>query len=101
MIDSSPRPLPQSRLRRLVHGLQLRMGGSLQQTQAEIETLQAQMETDQRDFATQVERLQAEQVQAVDDTTTLWDEEIHACWNEAELRTYRALFETVEVILFI
>lgn len=96
MIDLPPKPLPQHRLTRLLHGLRQRMTGSLQETANEVARLEESIV--ERQSALAVVGNDRQQQLSTDQatTTTKWDEAIHSCWDEAELRTYKAIYETAE-----
>lgn len=96
MIDSSPRPLPQSRLGKIVWGLRERMSGSLQKTADEVENLADDIALREGRLNESLEKVEHVHLQQVDVTTTEWDEAIQQCWDQAELRTYQAIFETAE-----
>jgi DNA segregation ATPase FtsK/SpoIIIE, S-DNA-T family len=96
MMNSSPQPLQQRRLTRLVHGLGQRLTGSMQRKAREVELLRDRLQNEQQllDGVLQQSLVQQEQQSA--QTTTQWDEETQQCWDRAELQTYRAIYEIAE-----
>lgn len=96
MIDSAPRPLPQRRLEKLVHGLRERMSGSLQKTTAEIAVMQSQIQSHKDALLDSEQQLAATNSKQIDQSTTQWDEALHACWDAQEMRSFSAVFATIE-----
>ncbi len=94
MIDSIPRLLPRKRLEQLVHGLRERYSSSAQKIAEEVEQLSDRIVTLEEDFEDQLQLAQTRHKQAEETTTTEWDEALHARWDDAELRSYKAVFET-------
>ncbi|MCR9295882.1 MAG: FtsK/SpoIIIE domain-containing protein [bacterium] len=96
MIDSSAKPLPQSRLSKLVHGLQERAQGSLRQAAEEVEQLQQQLAVDSQAWENLQQQILAQREASSEHLITQWDEALQACWDSAELQTFRAVYETAE-----
>lgn len=94
MIDSSPRPLPQHRLEKLVHGIRQRMDGSMQQTAVKVRELEASITEHGTQFQSAMEALESRLAHQSQLSTTEWDEEIQGCWDNAEKMSYAAVFET-------
>lgn len=89
-----PRPLPRPRLELLVHGLQQRMTSSTQKMTVQIEALSAEIRQLESQHAVQLQQSQRDHNRHVEDATTAWDDALHARWDDAELRTFRAVFES-------
>ena len=96
MIDSTPKPLPQRRLGQLVSGLRTRMSGGLQETAAQMQKLEKEIEEYAARCAQEEERLESQYAVQKDVTVTDWDDQVHRCWDEAELATYKAIYDTAE-----
>ena len=96
MIDSTPKPLPQRRLGQLVSGLRTRMSGGLQETAAQMQKLEQEIEEYAARCAEQEERLESQYAVQKDVTVTDWDDQVHQCWDEAELATYKAIYDTAK-----
>ena len=90
MIHSSPRPLPRRRLEQLVHGLGLRLGQGAERIAAEIDQLNLEIEQLQRQHEQALVELEQTRRRQRVDTANQWDESRQTCWDEAELRSYRA-----------
>lgn len=96
MIDSAPRPLPQRRLEKIVHGLRERMSGSLQKTTAEIAVMQSEIQSHQDALLASEQELASDNAVRLDESTTQWDEALHSCWDAQEMRAFSAVFATVD-----
>ena len=96
MIDSSPRPLPQKRLGKLVMGLRERMSGSLQKTADEVDRLSDEIAAHEEKLNENIDQLAQKHRAQTDETTVEWDEALQSCWDQAELDTYKAIFDTAE-----
>jgi DNA segregation ATPase FtsK/SpoIIIE, S-DNA-T family len=94
MIDSQPRLLPRPRLERLVHGLRERMTSSTQKMADEIVQLNEQMQLLEARHQVQLQKSQADRAETQAATTNQWDEILHSQWDDAELSTFKAVFET-------
>jgi DNA segregation ATPase FtsK/SpoIIIE, S-DNA-T family len=96
MIDSSPKPLPSNRLDRLMRGLRGRMNSSAQKVSLEIGVLNEQMSTFERNYRSSASELSTEQIHQANASTTEWDESLQSRWDDSEMRSFKAVFETAE-----
>ncbi len=96
MLETAPRPLPRQRLERLLHGLQQRMSRGAQRVSAEIELLREQAKAAERKQAEARELMLTDFARRLEDGTTQWDEMLHSRWSDAELRSFKAVFETAD-----
>ncbi|QDV24290.1 FtsK/SpoIIIE domain-containing protein [Aureliella helgolandensis] len=94
MRQSSPKPLPRHRLEKIVSGLRTRYSSSAQTTAEEIEHQQQTLASFQERTQAELTALETRTHDHRDRSTTQWDEEIHAGWDAAELRAYRAVHDT-------
>ncbi len=96
MIDSSPRPLPRQRLERLVHGLQQRLSSGALKMSEELTALQEKVRQAENEHARTRDVIETQFTRQLNDKTTEWDEALHSRWNDAELRAFKAVFETAD-----
>ncbi|MEM7475898.1 MAG: FtsK/SpoIIIE domain-containing protein [Planctomycetota bacterium] len=98
MIDAtpSPKPLPQNRLGQLMNGLQARMTGGLQATAAQVEELEQQIVQLGGELESRQQGVEADYAIQKDTTQTAWDDLGHQNWDQAELKTFKAIYETAE-----
>ena len=94
MIDSTPRLLPRTRLERLVHGLRERLGNGAQKIAAELDELSDQLRVAETQQSEQFAQLTAEREATEKVKINEWDEALHSRWDDAELRSFKAVFET-------
>ncbi|MDX1928343.1 MAG: FtsK/SpoIIIE domain-containing protein [Pirellulaceae bacterium] len=94
MIDSTPRLLPRQRLEQLVHGLRERLSSGAEKISAELDHIAVQMKQAETDQQQQFAQLQSEREATEKSTINAWDETLHARWDDAELRSFKAVFET-------
>ncbi len=94
MIDSTPRVLPRARLERLVHGLRERLSSGAQRISAELDELADHLQTAEAEQKQNLLQLQAERTASERVKINEWDEALHARWDDAELRSFKAVFET-------
>ncbi len=96
MIDGSPRPLPRRRLAQLIHGLQTRFRSSANQLSVEISGLTnrlAVLNTEHDAGLVELETARKSQREAC---TLEWDELLLARWDDAEMRSFKAVFDTAQ-----
>lgn len=96
MLDTAPRPLPRQRLERLLHGLQQRMSRGAQRVSAEIDSLREQAKVAERGRVDARELLLSDFARRLDEETMHWDETLHSRWSDAEMRSFKAVFETAD-----
>lgn len=94
MISNSPRPLSRPRLEQLVSGLRVRMSSSAQVMAEELSNLESQIKQLESQYELELKHLEQSGQSQSDALTTEWDEKGSSCWDDAELRTYRAVTET-------
>ncbi len=94
MIDGAPRPLPRKRLEQLVHGLRQRLSVSSEKMSAQVSELSTELSTVESQFQQQWTDLQSVQQTQRDSSTTNCDEQLHARWDDAEMRAFKAVFDT-------
>lgn len=94
MIDSTPKALAHQRLGQLVHGLRERMNSSAQKMAEEIDQLALQIRQREDEHADQERELAEQQNEAEQICLTDWDESLNARWDDAELRSFKAVFDT-------
>lgn len=94
MIQTDPRLLPRKRLEQLVAGLQVRMSSSSQQMAAELEKLKTNIKELEVQHEQELLKLEQDSKIHSDEVHTHWDEDINRCWDDAETRTFKAIFET-------
>ena len=94
MSDSTPRLLPRHRMERLVHGLRERLSSGAQKISAELEQLADEMQRAEVEQQAEFAQMQAEKEANDNATIHEWDEALHARWDDAELRSFKAVFET-------
>lgn len=94
MIDSTPRILSRERLERLVHGLRERLSSGAQKIAAELDQLSEQMHQVEVQQQEQLAMLRVERDTTEKGTINAWDEALHSRWDDAELRSFKAVFET-------
>lgn len=94
MIDSTPRLLPRQRLEKLVHGLRDRLSSGAEKISAELDLISASMKEAETEQQVQIVELQAERDKTEKATINDWDEALHSRWDDAELRSFKAVFET-------
>ncbi|MEM8734566.1 MAG: hypothetical protein AAGG44_10115, partial [Planctomycetota bacterium] len=94
MKSTNPKPLPQQRLNQLVHGLQERMTGSLQRTAKEVQELRDEITREEESLEIRLGQLQQEDSALATRTTNDEDEALQASWDHAELRSYKAIYDT-------
>ncbi len=97
MIDSSPRPLPRHRLERLIRGLKTRFSTSARKLSEEAADVGRQLSELEADYSRKRTEQQAGQEEALAASTTAWDEALHGRWDDAEMRSFKAVFETAEM----
>lgn len=96
MIDASPKPLPRRRLEKLIHGLRQRLSTSAEKTSAEVAQLSQQIAELETQHAEQRSQLQSEWERQRDESTTEWDQVLHHRWDDAEMRSFKAVFDTAD-----
>lgn len=96
MLDTAPRPLPRQRLERLLHGLQQRMSRGAQRVAAEIDSLREQARVAERRQVDARELMLSDFARRQDEETMQWDETLHSRWSDAEMRSFKAVFETAD-----
>ncbi|MEZ6136368.1 MAG: FtsK/SpoIIIE domain-containing protein [Pirellulaceae bacterium] len=96
MIDSSPKPLPRQRLERLIHGLRERMSSSAQKMSEEVDQLSEQITVLEGQHEHQLRAAVGERNRQRDVSTTEWDETLNTRWDDAEMRSFKAVFETAD-----
>ena len=94
MIDSTPKMLPRKRLEQLVHGLRERLSSGAQKITAELEDLSERLSEEEVKHGDQLQQLEAEREASEKVKVNEWDEALHARWDDAELRSFKAVFET-------
>lgn len=94
MTHENPRPLLRNRLEQLVGGLRVRLSSSSQQMAAELEQLRESIHQLEVQHEQDLKQLEVSGQQQTESVTTEWDEELNSCWDDAELRTFKAVFET-------
>ncbi len=93
-MDDSPKPLLRPRLERLVRGLQSRFSSSAQAIVSEVERLAERLvQLDARHVEALTDREQARRGQR-EATTSEWDELLLARWDDAEMRSFKAVHDT-------
>jgi hypothetical protein len=93
-MDDSPRPISRRQLEQIVRGLQTRFSGSAQAVLTDVQRLsaeRAQVEASLTDDLSELEQLRRTQREA---TTQEWDERLMARWDDAEMRSYKAVYDT-------
>lgn len=96
MMDASPRPLPQQRLSKLVHGLRVRLSGSQQKSVEQIQQLSTGLAELDNARSAQLQLVTQQRIEQRNASTTNWDDAVHDCWDQAELLAYRAVVGTSE-----
>jgi DNA segregation ATPase FtsK/SpoIIIE, S-DNA-T family len=91
---NSLRPLSRPRLEQLVSGLGVRMSSSAQLLDEELNSLEGEIKQLESQHEMEIRHLDQESQSQKDTVTTDCDERTGVCWDDAELRTYRAVFET-------
>ncbi len=94
MIDSTPRILPRQRLERLVHGLRERLSSGAEKISAELDQISENMKQVEIKQREQFDNLRIDRDAREKVTINDWDEALHARWDDAELRSFKAVFET-------
>jgi DNA segregation ATPase FtsK/SpoIIIE, S-DNA-T family len=96
MSPSRPAPLPTHRLQRIVNGLHQRVEMGSQQTLAHLDSVRAAAEEAIGECVALEQKLVVERNVQLDASTTEWDEALSSRWDDAELRAFKAVFETVD-----
>jgi hypothetical protein len=94
MIDSTPRMLPRQRLERLVHGLRERLSSGAEKISAELDHISESMKQAEAQQQEQIAQLRVERDITEKSAVNDWDETLHSRWDDAELRSFKAVFET-------
>ena len=94
MIDSTPRILPRQRLERLVHGLRERLSSGAEKISAELDQISESMKQAEANQLEEVAKLRIDRDAREKVTINDWDEALHARWDDAEMRSFKAVFET-------
>ncbi len=94
MIDSTPRLLPRQRLEQLVHGLRERLSSGAEKISSELEQITERMHQAETQHEDALAQLQLDKSTTEKATINQWDEVLHSRWDDAELRSFKAVFET-------
>jgi DNA segregation ATPase FtsK/SpoIIIE, S-DNA-T family len=94
MIDTVPKLLQRRRLEQLVHGLRMRCSSSAQKMANEVDELSDRIIALQREYDEKFTLLESEQKATEESLITEWDQSQHSRWDDAELRSFKAVFET-------
>lgn len=96
MIERSARPLALSRLDSLLRGLRHRFEQGAQQTEAEVAQVEEQAAACAAQRVSSSKELKEVRSKQVATSTTEWDEGLCSRWDDAELRSFKAIFETAD-----
>ena len=94
MASDFPQPLSRQRLERLVRGLQTRFSSSAQAVVSQVDQLSEQLlqlDTRHAEELSELEQARRAQREA---TTNEWDEFLMARWDDAEMRSFKAVHDT-------
>ncbi|MCA9129205.1 MAG: hypothetical protein KDB22_19090 [Planctomycetales bacterium] len=96
MIENTPIVLPRKRLERIVRGLRFRKNSSMQQMAEQVSELRENLSQVEARFSVDIENQTEHSRLEVCSATTDWDEALCERWDAAELKTYRAIFDTTK-----
>ncbi len=93
-MEFTPRPLSRQRLGQLIHGLQTRFSSSAEEMSLKVQRLSDQLSQLETEHAQQL--LEFEQLRRSDReaSTNEWDETLAARWDDAEMRSFKAVYDT-------
>ncbi|MFK7735390.1 MAG: FtsK/SpoIIIE domain-containing protein [Pirellulaceae bacterium] len=94
MKSTKPKPLPQQRLNKLIYGLRERMTGSLQATAERVELLRDGVRSREDALKSELAVLEKDHQSQALVTMTDNDQAVMESWDEAERRTFAAIYET-------
>ncbi|MEZ6153153.1 MAG: FtsK/SpoIIIE domain-containing protein [Pirellulaceae bacterium] len=93
-MDSYPRPLSRQRLGQLIHGLQTRFSSSAQEMSREVQRLSEQLSQLEAARAQQLDDFEQQRRSDRESSTHEWDETLSARWDDAEMRSFKAVYDT-------
>lgn len=93
-MDEAPRPLSRPRLERLVRGLQTRFSSSSQAVVSQVDELTEQLNQLDAQHSEQLSELEQLRRNEREATTNAWDELLLARWDDAEMRSFKAVYDT-------
>ena len=93
-MDSYPRPLSRQRLGQLIHGLQTRFSSSAKEMSLEVQRLSEQLSQLEAEHAQQLNEFEQQRRSDREASTNEWDETLAARWDDAEMRSFKAVYDT-------
>ncbi len=93
-LDSVGRPLPRARLAQLIHGLQVRFSSSAAEMATQVQKLTEQLSELDAQHAGQLAEFDQQRRRDRETTTHAWDETLSARWDDAEMRSFKAVHDT-------
>lgn len=93
-LASATRPLPRERLGQLIHGLQVRFSSSASEMAAQVRQLTEQLSELDVQHAEQLAEFDQQRRRDRETTTHAWDETLSARWDDAEMRAFKAVYDT-------
>ncbi|MEO8268494.1 MAG: hypothetical protein ABI557_02165, partial [Aureliella sp.] len=94
-MDSAPRPLSRKRLGLLIHGLQTRFSSRADEMLVEVQRLSQQLNQVEAQHTNELTYFEQQRRSGRETSTNEWDETLGARWDDAEMRSFKAVYDTV------
>lgn len=93
-MQTAPRPLSRQRLGQLIRGLQIRYSSSAEAMSLEVQRLSEQLSQLDTQQAQRLDEFEQQRRLTRETTTHEWDEMLATRWDDAEMRSFKAVYDT-------